>query len=166
MNVITRNKRAFTLIELLVVVLIIGILAAVAVPQYQKAVRKARIAEARVILKALVDASDVYILQHGNYDDLSMESLDIKVPTQSKNWVFENDECALNSQGKMGCSFLAFPRFETGYIITYASPNYEDDWAGKWICDPDDETGQKICQQLGTDMELEDYEFSMYEMTM
>lgn len=47
------NKRGFTLIELLVVVLIIGILSAVALPQYNKAVEKSRAAEAKTMLSSL-----------------------------------------------------------------------------------------------------------------
>ena len=59
------TRRGFTLIELLVVVLIIGILAAIALPQYQKTVEKARIAEAISIGNSLQKAIDVYILEHG-----------------------------------------------------------------------------------------------------
>ena len=62
-------SRAFTLIELLVVVLIIGILAAVAVPQYQKAVEKSRIAEARIMLNAIYKGYQLCILQNGTDSD-------------------------------------------------------------------------------------------------
>lgn len=58
-------KKAFTLIELLVVVLIIGILSSIALPQYQKAVEKARTAELVQNTFALQRAVDLYILENG-----------------------------------------------------------------------------------------------------
>ena len=63
-----QNKsRAFTLIELLVVVLIIGILSAVAVPQYQKAVLKSRYAALKNLTRSIADAQEIYHLANGVY---------------------------------------------------------------------------------------------------
>lgn len=72
------NNGGFTLIELLVVVLIIGILAAVAVPQYKKAVAKARTAEALAMLKSLVNAEEAYYLANGEYTS-DISKLDVNV---------------------------------------------------------------------------------------
>ncbi len=60
-----KNTHGFTLIELLVVVLIIGILAAIALPQYQRAVEKSRLAEALQNAKLIQECFDWYQMEHG-----------------------------------------------------------------------------------------------------
>ena len=75
------TRRGFTLVELLVVVLIIAILAAVAVPQYQKVVEKARMAEAVVVVRAIANAQQLFYLQNGRYaSDTEMDLLDVQIP--------------------------------------------------------------------------------------
>ena len=57
----------FTLIELLVVVLIIGVLAAVAVPKYQKAIELSKVAKAKSFIRTATTAIDAYLLSLGGY---------------------------------------------------------------------------------------------------
>lgn len=62
------GQAGFTLIELLVVVLIIGILAAIAVPQYFKVVEKGKAAEALDWLGAVKSAQERYLAKYGVYN--------------------------------------------------------------------------------------------------
>ena len=88
---IVKNSRAFTLIELLVVVLIIGILSAIALPQYTKSVKRARGAQAITMARSLADAANRYYLANGSYADISFSNLDIDVPSainiSGESWV-------------------------------------------------------------------------------
>lgn len=77
-------KQGFTLIELLVVVLIIGILSAIALPQYTKAVEKSRAAEAIQMLGDLATAEQIYYMSTGNFTD-NLDELDIELPNISEN---------------------------------------------------------------------------------
>ena len=72
------NGEGFTLIELLVVVLIIGILAAVALPKYEMAVMRSRYATLKANVNALMNAEKIYYMANGEYtDDLEALSVDL-----------------------------------------------------------------------------------------
>ena len=81
-----RSFKGFTFVESLVVVLIIAILAAVAVPQYQKAVAKTKTSTAISQLVQIMQAQERFFMATGRYT-LDLEELDITVP-QSKYYTF------------------------------------------------------------------------------
>ena len=72
-------NKAFTLIELLVVVLIIGILSAIALPQYQVAVAKSRYATTKPLVDALSKAEELYYMTNNQYT-VDIEALDVDMP--------------------------------------------------------------------------------------
>ena len=106
------NKKAFTLIELLVVVLIIGILAAIALPRYQVTVARTHYQQLKVAGDAIKKAQTVYYLTNGSYP-ADFESLDISLGKPNQTIVnevegygyqtrvfFDWGQCSLTSYGE------------------------------------------------------------------
>ncbi len=82
-----KRQEGFTLIELLVVVLIIGILAAITLPQYREAIEKAKIQEAIVNLKAIANANERFYMINGRYANANeIDKLDVEIQGEIKGY--------------------------------------------------------------------------------
>ncbi|MGB2578664.1 type IV pilus assembly protein PilE [Elusimicrobium simillimum] len=115
------NKKGFTLIELLVVVLIIGILAAIGLPQYTKAVEKSRAAEGFQNIQTLRRAHDIYHMQTGTWPS-SLEDLDVEMPASNKRFTY-----ALTSVSRINNN-------KTLYSFGYVNPEVVSHLAGNTTC--------------------------------
>ena len=85
-------KKGFTLIELLVVVLIIGILSAVALPQYTRAVERSRSVEGMQTATALSRAIDVWLMENGGFPTSTLRFQNMGLSIELSGGSFNSDD--------------------------------------------------------------------------
>ena len=129
-------QKAFTLIELLVVVLIVGILAAVALPQYRKAVLKSRAMEMLIIGRSIKKAQQVYRMANGKYAE-DLQELDVQMPCSFLEYTGEST--SVSSQ-------IVCPH-TYGYVYDKFVSLYLTGGGGFWINFRYDPSESDICSE-------------------
>lgn len=159
-------KKGFTLLELLVVVLIIGILASIALPQYDKAVTKARLAEVLINVKAIEGSVDRYLLKNGfpSEDTCFKDFADIElsggewISTSSCAYEINNLRytpncgdtlCSVTTEDRKGYSFILEVYWDSVDVDKAKTCYTQDTDKGRFIC--------KYLEPLGWEYVDEEY---------
>lgn len=143
-------KKGFTLIEMLIVVLIIGILAAIALPQYQVARDKAKFATIKDAARVLKEANERYYLMYQKYTG-EIDDLDVSLPYTSKTR-YESSATYTKLRFDWGACFI-LPISYT--YCTISSPDvgyflfYDRQYQGRKACysKVNDERAARLCRK-------------------
>ena len=154
-----KNNKAFTLLELLVVVLIIGILAAIALPQYQKIILKANLHKGISFVASLYQAQQSHYLTHGTFAK-NLTDLDITLPDGCEDkglsfgYMYVCSFGRFYSDGTADIYFLV-PKQTIAYVqylkdttVSQAGVTFK---AGNRYCfaRPSSQLAQDVCQNMG-----------------
>lgn len=149
-----KGKQAFTLIELLVVVLIIGILAAVALPQYEQAVMKSRYATLKANVKSIYDAQQLYFLANGvwaeDFDALTLDLTGCTLSADKKECVYPWGKChfASGNNGELGRGVCQNTTTLKNAYVRHWKGGQSPQTCWAFTSDPTDKYG-KLCEREG-----------------
>ena len=141
------TQQGFTLIELLIAILIIGILAAVALPQYKHAVLKSRFSTVMPIAKSIADAQEVYYLSRNTYA-LSTDELDITPTTAEK--------ITVNISDRDGYDYVLAQHTDVPELHYVIYQKHSEQFPDEIHCEAleDDTYAEKVCKSLGATQEI------------
>ena len=153
MNKLKNGRKGFTLLELLVVVLIIGILAAIALPQYQMAVGKAKFSTLKNLTRSIWDSAQRYYLVNNTYPQATADldiGLNIKEETYTTNKYLKfttTEDIGCTIWAKNPTHFIACKKTISGKKISlYLKQNGTPKWCLVFSENTND-TANKICKK-------------------
>ncbi len=141
--------KGFTLIELLIVVLIIGILAAVAVPQYQKAVLKSRFSSLMPTTQAIRDGNEMYYMTNGGYAD-AVGKLDVTATNNDEMTLTLSDDpdyaYTMATRPSIHNNLIMYQKHSTNFPGEIHCEALTGNTLANWVC----ETGMHATQSIGS----------------